>query len=511
MANNKKSSPDFNDEYLAFGLEEFRNRLRQRLNDAEPTEQKQTDSSGDQPPAEVDGWQPSEMPEDAEPDPRKESCREGQSWQRMFLIGRDGPKGCAQNLSLIFENDERWQGVFAENLFTGAIEVMKQPPVSTIAVGELDDQHVAIIHCWIEQNYEIVANDSSMRRALINVAAQNRYHPVQDYLNGLPVWDQKPRCDEWLKEALGAGGEDREPPEYLAAIGARFLIGACRRIMNAPKPTKVDNMLIFEGLQGDGKSTLIYELFHPWHGDTPLPLGDKDSYINIRGCWGYEWAELDSLNKAGTSTAKSFIASPVDKFRPPFGTRAKDYPRQTVFIGSVNHTEYLTDSTGNRRYWPVWAHAINVQWLRDNRQQLWAEALHRCVDGQNHWIDKKSEPDLVGMVMEEQAFREHSDAWESKILVWLWNGPMKSQWSSHEILEQVIEIDIRSVTRQHENRIADAMKKVGFKKNRRKRVEGGKRPYLYSIPDNIKPKIVKSDTSAPAQQSGLDGLNEAKF
>lgn len=488
------SSPDFNDEYLKYGLEAFAARLRKRIKAAkkerEPKKQTKSSVITDIKAPSFDELSP----------PEEHGQTDG--WELRFLMSRDGPKGCAQNVSLIFENDLRWKGIFAENLFTGAIDIVKQPPIPQIEIGELSDQQVSMIHVWIEENYQIVIQDGAMKKGLINISTKNRYHPVKDYLNELPAWDNVPRTDDWLNKALGPKDV---PSEYLNAVGTRFLIGAVRRIMDSPEPTKVDNMLVFEGLQGDGKSTLIEVLFTPWHGDTPLPLGDKDAYINIRGCWGYELAEMDSFNKAAVSTAKSFLSSHTDKYRPPFGTKSMKYPRQTVLIGSVNHTEYLTDSSGNRRYWPVWANKIDVPWLKDNRQQLWAEALFRYRQGETHWIDDKVEPELSAMVKYEQALREHPDAWEALLFVWMDSADCRQDYYSHiEIFQYPLKIDIRVINKSHEMKLSNAMQKLGWLR-KRKRVDGYKtpRPHLYVTPEWVIDKR-KSGKSA-------SNVTEAQF
>lgn len=468
---NTTGSPDFNDEFIHYGLTEFTSRLKERLNkgaeDLKTAENLKAKEKISQQPI---------------PDSNNQDIPPNDSWKLNFLTGRDGPKGCAQNACLIFENDDRWQGVFAENLFTGTIDVMRQPPISQIEPGELSDQHVSMIHVWIEQYYNIIIQDAAMRKAMVNVAAKNRYHPVKDYLNNLPQWDGEYRCKSWIKKALGS---ENAPKEYLSAIGEMFLIGAVRRIMNSPEATKVDNMLVFEGLQGDGKSTLIEALFFPWHGDTPLPLGDKDAYINIRGCWGYEMAEMDSFNKATVTTAKSFLSSHTDNYRPPFGTKNMKYPRQTVLIGSVNHREYLTDSSGNRRYWPVWGDKINVQWLKDNREQLWAEALLLHKEGKPHWVDNKKEPELSKLIQYEQSLREHPDAFEAKLHAWMYDpsGPLQPHYSTLELLQGCFDMDIRSVNKSHEMKLSNAMQKLGWTRER-KRVDGYgvSRPYLYITP-----------------------------
>jgi putative DNA primase/helicase len=472
MVVNKKqepSSPDFNDEFIHYGLDKFTVRLKKRLNDAaEALKQSNNEQQT--------------LSEQAPIDDNIPDYIDNRGWQMDFLKSRGEPKGCAQNAFLIFENDEHWQGVFAENVFTGTIDILRETPIPEIEVGELSDQHVSMIHVWIEKTYGFIVQDAAMKKALITISAKNRFHPVKDYLNDLPEWDGAMRCSLWLKMALGA---EKEPDEYLAATGEKFLIGAVRRIMNSPEPTKIDNMLVFEGLQGGGKSSLIEALFTPWHGDTPLPLGDKDSYINIRGSWGYEMAEMDSFNKATVTTAKSFLSSHTDNYRPPFGTKNMKYPRQTVLIGSVNHSEYLTDSSGNRRYWPIWGYKVDLQWLKDNREQLWAEALYLAKEGKPHWLDIKEEPKLVEMIEYEQSLREHPDAFVAKLHAWMLHEKnlLLEHYSSNDLLQNVFEMDIRSVNKSHEMKLSNAMQKLGWTRQR-KRVEGHHtaRPYLYITP-----------------------------
>ncbi len=90
-----------------------------------------------------------------------------------------------------------------------------------------------------------------------------------------------------------------------------------------------------------------------WFTDTPIQIGNKDTYAVMAGKWVIELAELDSLNKADSSAVKSFFATAVDRFRNFYGKRATDVPRQCVFAGSVNFDTYLKDESGNRRYWPL--------------------------------------------------------------------------------------------------------------------------------------------------------------
>src|SRR5256885_4362531 len=92
----------------------------------------------------------------------------------------------------------------------------------------------------------------------------------------------------------------------------------------------------------------------------------------------------------------------ADRFRPPYGMRLVESPRQCVFAGTVNHSTYLRDETGGRRFWPVACGRIDVEALARDRDQLWAEAKARFEAGCVWWLDSA---ELVRMASEDQTER----------------------------------------------------------------------------------------------------------
>src|SRR5690606_6798161 len=120
--------------------------------------------------------------------------------------------------------------------------------------------------------------------------------------------------------------------------------------------------LILEGAQGAGKSTALSVLGGEWFMDSPFSLGDKDAYQTIRGKWIVELGELDRFNKAESTKAKQFFSAYIDTCRESYGRRTIDVPRQCVFAGTTNQDEYLKDTTGNRRYWPVLCQAVDIDY-----------------------------------------------------------------------------------------------------------------------------------------------------
>lgn len=220
---------------------------------------------------------------------------------------------------------------------------------------------------------------------------RHAYHPVREYLNGL-VWDGTPRLDRLL---VDHGGADDNP--FVRAAVARTLIAAVARAM---KPgCKVDTALILESTQGFKKSTLFSALaVNPeYFSDATGHIGEKTSAEMACSHWIIEMAELAGLTKGDLNQVKAFLSRQFDKYRPAYGRRVVDYPRQCIMVGTVNPetSGYLKDLTGNRRFWIVRVGKIDWLWIHEWRDQLWAEAKARYDAGERWWFDDEKEAHLI--------------------------------------------------------------------------------------------------------------------
>jgi predicted P-loop ATPase len=286
--------------------------------------------------------------------------------------------------------------------------------------------------------------------AVQTVAKGNCYHPVRNYLNSL-TWDGTSRLDGWLSLYLGV-----VPSPYVAAVGARFLISAVARIYEPG--AKADCALILEGAQGLMKSTALRALAGDFFTDDIAELGTKDAALQTRGAWIIEIPELDSMGRVDVSKVKSFISRSSDRFRPPYGKRLIDSPRQCVFAGSVNHSAYLRDETGARRFWPVACERILIEELKRDRDQVWAEATAQYRKGQPWWLDT---PELVVAASQEQASRYESDPWEELVARWIEDRPSVS---IEEALRECIRKEQASWTQADKNRLARCLTALGWER-----------------------------------------------
>ncbi|MDR6447677.1 putative P-loop ATPase/phage/plasmid primase-like uncharacterized protein [Paraburkholderia terricola] len=377
------------------------------------------------------------------------------------------------NVHLILANHKAWQGVIAQDDFAGRVVKRKVPPFQQGELGEWSDMDDIRCVLWLSQSYGIAVRQDIVMSAVLLVADQHHYHDVREYLEGL-VWDGTPRVRSWPTKYLHVADS-----EYVQLAGMKWMIAAVARVMQPG--CKADNVLILEGKQGWGKSTALEVLAgKPWYTNSPIRIGEKDTYAVMAGKWIIELAELDSLNKSDSSAAKSFFATETDRFRNFYGKRATDVHRQGVFAGSVNFDTYLKDESGNRRYWPIRVGGpVDIEALRRDRDQLWAEAVHlyrrRVI-----WHVTEEERPLFEI---EQTERYEGDVYEDKIARAI---EYSSRTTMEEILADVLKLDTSKWTLPEQRRVGKALKSLGWV---RKRESTGKRGWYY-VPEEEAPVAV---------------------
>jgi predicted P-loop ATPase len=214
--------------------------------------------------------------------------------------------------------------------------------------------------------------------------------------------------------------------------------------------------LILEGPQGIRKSTALKTIAGEFFTDELADLGSKDAAMQTRGVWIIELSELDSLGHAEVARIKAFISRTTDRFRPPYGMRLVESPRQCIFAGTVNHGTYLRDETGGRRFWPVVCGAIDVAALQRDRDQLWAEAKARFRTGASWWLET---PDLVRLAGDQQEARYEGDPWEELLAPWL-DG--RESTSVSEVLQRCIDKPQSQWTQTDKIRVARCLRSHGW-------------------------------------------------
>ena len=377
--------------------------------------------------------------------------------KKGHLIEEGTPKNTLANLAIILTADPRWQGRIRYNELAGSIELDGQP---------IQDHNEIDAAVWLADNYGLQAATMRVREAAIYAAHRLPYHPIRDYLNRLQ-WDGTERIGSWLKDYMGA-----EDLPIIAEIGRRFLMSCVARVMEPG--CKVDTVLILQGPQGARKSTGLQALCGAdWFGDTALDLRNKDALAMLQGRWIYEWGELDSLRRRQSTTVKAFLSSQVDRYRPAYGRNVVERPRQCVFVGSTNEFEFLRDSSGERRFWPVKAPAVDLDGLAEARDQLWAEALTWYREERRWWLSED-----MGEALEElQEQYKHSDTWADSLQLWVASPIRASGFQLSEAMEDGLELSSKDQHQGNIMRIVGLLQRMGCTKERRRAPDGSVRRY----------------------------------
>lgn len=311
------------------------------------------------------------------------------------------------------------------------------------------DADVSQLEEWLQREGLPRISKDVTHQAVDFRARERSFHPVRDYLEGL-TWDQKPRLDLWLSYYLGA-----EPSDYVAAIGRMFLIAMVARIVEPG--CKADYMLVLEGDQGARKSSACSTLAGQWFSDGLPDIHDKDACQHLRGKWLIEVSELSATSRAEAEHLKAFITRQVERFRPSYGRLEVIEPRQCVFIGTTNKDTYLRDETGGRRFWPVKVHTIDLDALRNDRDQLFAEAVHRYRACEQWWPDEVFEAEHI---RPQQDARFESDAWEDAIAEYV---ATLSRVRVTDIARNALEIESARIGTSEQRRIAAVLTGLRWK------------------------------------------------
>ena len=241
-------------------------------------------------------------------------------------------------------------------------------------------------------------NIGDVRNAIRLYGKRNTRNEPRDWMEGL-VWDGTERVKWFFHEALGT-----EYNAYTYHVSHNFWVSMVARILRPG--CKVDTMVILEGPQGHFKSTALDIIGGSWFAEMRGSAQNKDFLLALQGKMLVEISELESFRKAESTTLKQIISCRTDRYREPYGRATLDYPRMSIFVGTTNEKTYLKDDTGARRFWPVRCGRIDMAYIRENREQLFAEAVYMFRTGASWWEFP------AGVAELEQDARRVPDEWE---------------------------------------------------------------------------------------------------
>jgi predicted P-loop ATPase len=210
------------------------------------------------------------------------------------------------------------------------------------------------------------------------------------------------------------------------------------------------------------------ELAMGFGGKVNMEAKAADIVQGMQGLWIIEMDEMVAYSRAAVADMKRFITEQKDRVRMAYARNTEDYPRQCAFIGTINPDEcgYLKDNQ-NRRYWPVTVGQMDIERMKAEVEQLWAEVVVLFKQGEACYIEDR---DLELEVQEEIDKRKIQDSWVESVIRFL-NMPRGddvtdpvTEWGVSDIYTGAIGGSIQQFTNFHRDRIVSIMLSLGWKK-----------------------------------------------
>lgn len=367
-------------------------------------------------------------------------------------------------LALMERHPDLFDGRFRQNLFSGNLDILDG---DTVELRPVTDEDIGHVRQYFWNAHEVDFSADTTHKAIQHRGYQQAYHPVRDYLESVK-WDGVERVPYLLSNYIGA----TDDLDLNATMGIRWMVGCVARIYEPG--CKLDTMLVLQGVQGALKSSAMAILGGEWFSDAILDLRSKDASQQIEGVWIQEFGEMESVRKQEATLIKAWLSRRVERYRKPYARTVSVVKRQCVIVGTTNEDTFLSDKTGSRRFWirsvPPGIHA-NLDLLKRDRDQLWAEARHRYLEGTQWWLTHD----------EDQARDTHAedfrvrDPFEDPID----DGSITIQNCTTAAILDAMEIPLNQRNKTHEMRLSAILRARGFAKVRSRTLIEGVRPRVW--------------------------------
>lgn len=300
-------------------------------------------------------------------------------------------------------------------------------------------------YMWFSDKYSVEVSEKIFFNSVNYFSKTNKYHPVRDYLESvadLPPVDLNTAAERYfgLKDPLSN------------LLLKRWLIGAVARVKR-PGCKLQGALILFGQKQGRGKSTFFEKLGGPFYGGDVDDIKGKDNLLKQHSYWIIECQEFDQItSKTQANALKGWITTDSDTIRPPYERKASPHKRAFAIGGSVNSIEFLSDSTGARRYWilDVGSKFVNNELLEAERDNLWAAAVQSFNAGEI-WHLSAAEESQLTEINKRYAV---SDDWSSIVEEYL---NYRNATTGLEILTKALGFSEKDITRKESMRITNIL------------------------------------------------------
>lgn len=222
-----------------------------------------------------------------------------------------------------------------------------------------------------------IKSEKDFKKRVKRISDSNRFHPFGDFLQSNHPAKTK---DNIIQEVMDCFKVKSEYKQIWPIFFTKWCLQAIDAAVSFNRPNQKRYALILSGPQKIGKSVCMKLLFNigdgrPYVGEVADPI-NMDSIESSRQWYKLfvaEIAECDMLAKKEQAKIKKVLSQETDAIRELYSDY-ENVPRTTVFYGTSNEINLLSDSTGNSRWWPVEVERIDLPTLsKIDKKQFWLE------------------------------------------------------------------------------------------------------------------------------------------
>lgn len=405
------------------------------------------------------------------------------------------------NVETILIEHERYKDLIRYDEFTHTKTFTHK--VNWRSPGPYEDVDTHFLRSEFEVAFEMKVSLETMLAAVETASKIRAYDSLKDFVRSCK-WDGVSRIDTFFIDYFGV--DDTPANRRISRV---FLIAAVARALRPG--CKVDFMVVLEGLQGVGKSTAIEALCgREFFSDDPVDVSSKEgAHAIASGVWIVEMAELEPLKRARDSEQfKAYLSKRKDRYRPPYGRETVERLRRCIFVGTTNHDEYLKDSTGDRRFYPMLCRFADAEGIRKNRTLLIGEAVHFFDAGEKFHITEQEAAEL-GIIKDRETRRE-SDIWDGIVDRFL-SGPTlrpEDGVTARQILEDAIKMDVEKMTARETARITHMLRRFGYRPSPHRIMKQGNREKVWFRADIYEAAVAEQKPKATNESKQEEDKDE---
>ena len=238
-------------------------------------------------------------------------------------------------------------------------------------------------------------------------------HPLRDYIRSLPSYDEA--AGDWIGELANQvrviGDQER-----WVKVFTKWFVGMVASWMDDEVVNQ--HVLVLIGKQGIYKTTWLERLLPPELRGYGTKLSnlhdlDKDDRLRLSESALINIDEIDALTERELNQMKSIITSSDVNERAAYAYNKERHIRLASFCASGNKREFLTDTTGNRRWLPFEVESIESPFLHPTQpyKLYYAQAWWLIQKGFNYWFDTE---DIRSLESHTESF--HRETSEEQLL-----------------------------------------------------------------------------------------------